>query len=350
MFGNTLFDYAEPTGGDGDGGMSDYEKRLLELEKQNAALKNQQTAATTTTTSPIPYRLMAEGGIMNAMDDDVRQQLFLGGVAKGIKKVVKGATRAVKKIAKSKVGKAALLGAGLYGLGGGSFFGKTLPGLAQQTSMGGNPIFNFANIIPNIKNYALGSVLKDGTLTKGFLGAGGKLTSGGAAKGILALSALPLLGIGTGDDEEEGEAYRGEGLDIASIRRNPYLAMQRSGSPYRLMAEGGDTEDAEPVAKKTMPLLDMGGMEKDYREEGGFVPIGRMEKADDVPARLSKNEFVFTAEAVRNAGEGDIDKGAEVMYNMMKNLESGGEVSKESQGLEGAKEMFQTSQRLEGVM
>ena len=92
---------------------------------------------------------------------------------------------------------------------------------------------------------------------------------------------------------------------------------------------------AEPVAK-TMPLLDMGGKEKDYRETGGFVDMGRMEKADDVPARLSKNEFVFTADAVRNAGEGDIDKGAEVMYNMMKNLESGGEVSEESQGLEGA--------------
>ena len=43
---------------------------------------------------------MAEGGIMNAMDEDVRQQLFFGGVAKGIKKAVKGATRAVKKIAK----------------------------------------------------------------------------------------------------------------------------------------------------------------------------------------------------------------------------------------------------------
>ena len=61
-------------------------------------------------------------------------------------------------------------------------------------------------------------------------------------------------------------------------------------------------------------LLDMDGMEKDYRETGGFVEMGRMEKADDVPARLSKNEFVFTAEAVRNAGDGDIDKGAEVMY------------------------------------
>ena len=106
----------------------------------------------------------------------------------------------------------------------------------------------------------------------------------------------------------------------------------------------------EPVAKKVMPLLDMDGQEMDLRAEGGFVPIGRMEKADDVPARLSKNEFVFTAEAVRNAGEGDVDKGAEVMYNMMKNLESGGDVSEESQGLEGAREMFQTSQRLEEVI
>ena len=116
----------------------------------------------------------------------------------------------------------------------------------------------------------------------------------------------------------------------------------------KFMAEGGSMK--EPVAKKTMPLLDMDGKEMDLREDGGFVPIGRMEKADDVPARLSKNEFVFTADAVRNAGEGNVDKGAEVMYNMMKNLEAGGEVSEESQGLEGAKKMFQTSQRLEEVL
>jgi hypothetical protein len=115
------------------------------------------------------------------------------------------------------------------------------------------------------------------------------------------------------------------------------------------LAEGG-MPSKEPVAKKVMPLLDMDGMEKDYRAEGGFVPLGRMEKADDVPARLSKNEFVFTADAVRNAGEGDVDKGAEVMYNMMKNLESGGEISEESQGLDGAREMFQTSQRLGEVI
>ena len=94
-------------------------------------------------------------------------------------------------------------------------------------------------------------------------------------------------------------------------------------------------------------LMDLGGMEKDYREEGGFVPIGGQEKADDVPARLSKNEFVFTADAVRAAGGGDIDKGAEIMENLMDNLEAGGKVSEESQGLEGARGMFANAQQLE---
>ena len=51
------------------------------------------------------------------------------------------------------------------------------------------------------------------------------------------------------------------------------------------------------------------------------MPIGRAEKADDVPARLSKNEFVFTADAVRAAGGGNIDKGADKMYATMKKLE-----------------------------
>ena len=97
-------------------------------------------------------------------------------------------------------------------------------------------------------------------------------------------------------------------------------------------------------------LMDLGGMEKDYRQEGGFVPLGGEEKADDVPARLSKNEFVFTADAVRSAGGGDIDAGAEVMENVMNNLEQGGQISEESQGLEGARDMFATAQRLEGVM
>ena len=109
-------------------------------------------------------------------------------------------------------------------------------------------------------------------------------------------------------------------------------------------AQGGRINRAEGG------IMDLGGMEKDYRAEGGFVPIGREEKADDVPARLSVNEFVFTADAVRNAGGGDIDQGAKVMENMMKHLEAGGQVSEESQGLGGAREMFATSERLSEVI
>jgi hypothetical protein len=65
-----------------------------------------------------------------------------------------------------------------------------------------------------------------------------------------------------------------------------------------------------------------GVKELDYRKTGGFVPIGVKEKADDVPAMLSKNEFVFTADAVRGAGDGSVKKGAQRMYDTMKKLES----------------------------
>jgi len=112
-----------------------------------------------------------------------------------------------------------------------------------------------------------------------------------------------------------------EAIDIA---KKMLQDVQNQGNAHggRIGAAGGGI----------MPLLDMGGMEKDYRQDGGFVPIGRKEKADDVPARLSKNEFVFTADAVKAAGGGDIDEGAQRMYNVMKNLEAGGEISEQSQG------------------
>ena len=317
--------YGNPlnTGNDGGGAdiMSDYERRLLELEKQNAALKEQATTPTTTQ-NPFAYRFMADGGIMNAdivggmMDgnmDEMGRQMY------GLGKLVKKVTRGVKKIVKSPIGKIAL-GAAAFKFG--------MPFLKSE---------GFKNFFlkDKLKGFALDNLSKKGLMT-----------------GIGALSALPF--IFQGDEEEEYDPYRGPDIDIANIRSDPYAAM---GQAYRFAADGGITRpgyqeggDAEPVAKKTMPLIDMDGKEKDYRETGGFVDMGRMERADDVPARLSKNEFVFTADAVRNAGEGDIDKGAEVMYNMMKNLEAGGEVSEESQGLEGARNMFQTSQRLGEVI
>ena len=239
----------------------------------------------------------AEGGIMNL--EQAREGYKLG-------KLVKKITRSVKKIAKSPVGKAALLYGG-YQLG------------KMPIGDGGSLFDRGASFFRNME--------------------GGDRLGLAAAAGLVA---APFLF----KEEEEDQPDFGEGpklpAPIKDIRANyrNYLAPA-------FLAEGGKPE---PVAKKTMPLLDMGGKEMDLRDEGGFVPIGRMEKADDVPARLSKNEFVFTADAVRNAGDGNVDKGAEVMYNMMKNLEAGGEVSEESQGLEGARKMFQTSQRLGEVI
>ena len=70
-----------------------------------------------------------------------------------------------------------------------------------------------------------------------------------------------------------------------------------------------------------------GVTELDLRETGGFIPpVGVKEKADDIPAMLANNEFVFTADAVRGMGAGDVNKGAQRMYDMMKKLEKGGRV------------------------
>ena len=282
------------------------------------------------------------GGIMDL--ESGRQMYFLG-------KLVKKATRAVKKVAKSPVGKAALLYFGgkalMGGMKGSSFFGKG-PGSAFVKMFVAN------NTMPGFENLStakMGGFLDSLGLTKGY-GSMMPTISGG----ILAASALPLLMGQKEEEDNNDDYYKTNSLNIADIRNNPYnfLSARNQGSRFAadggLMRTGYAEGSKEPVAKKTMPLLDMDGQEMDLREEGGFVPLGRMERADDVPARLSKNEFVFTADAVRNAGEGDVDKGAEVMYNMMKNLESGGEVSEESQGLDGAREMFKTSQRLEEVI
>ena len=295
------------------------------------------------------------GGIMDL--ESGRQMYFLG-------KLVKKATRAVKKVAKSPIGKAALLyfGAGALGnLAGGSGLGGMFRGAMSPSKFLARS--KLSNIFSGegAKNILFGGQKLMGNAAKdnfvdfsGILGSGGKFSIGkGLTLGFGLPLALDLMGVGKDDDKKMDldEYYRTQGINIADIRNNPYNYL---ADRFRV-ADGGrinyqEGGDAEPVAKKTMPLLDMDGKEKDYRETGGFVDMGRMERADDVPARLSKNEFVFTADAVRNAGEGDIDKGAEVMYNMMKNLEAGGEVSEESQGLEGARKMFQTSQRLGEVL
>ena len=85
--------------------------------------------------------------------------------------------------------------------------------------------------------------------------------------------------------------------------------------PPEAAAQGGI------IGLKHGGMLNFGGREMDLRT-GGFVPIGRKERADDVPARLSKNEFVMTADAVRAAGGGSVNKGAQRMYDVMNKLEA----------------------------
>jgi hypothetical protein len=323
----------------------------------------------------------------------------------GLGKLVKKAFKGVKKIVKSPIGKAALLGGlGMYGMGAGPFSGLKGAGFLKGM-MGGKmlpPSMGF-------KSKGLG-----GFFTKGlgrFLNPwssgkfSGKHAFGLGAAGLIAAPFLQkAMGYGPYEEsEEEGPDWSqtpGSILNIRNMARqqDPSLAFLPSsnyttGGFYAAdggragLLNGGEAGEAqmEQMLRAeylkyrnkggTMPyeqfkilvmkqaqqgqtpnqmmaanggrigaqeggMMDMGGMEKDYREEGGFVPIGGEERADDVPARLSKNEFVFTADAVRNAGGGDIDRGSEVMQNMMDNLEQGGEISEESQGLEGGEEIM----------
>ena len=117
-------------------------------------------------------------------------------------------------------------------------------------------------------------------------------------------------------EDELGRELTNEEYDEAGK-----LAYELLGVPG--LAKGGRVNLAlgtRPTAQES----GLGGLpiEADMRYTGGFMPYGAKEKADDVPARLSKNEFVFTADAVRAAGGGSVQKGAQKMYNTMKQLEA----------------------------
>ena len=88
--------------------------------------------------------------------------------------------------------------------------------------------------------------------------------------------------------------------------------MKYKPNPKQKKAEGGIMNAAPGMPD---------GMQVDGRN-GTFIPMGVKEKADDVPAMLSKNEFVMTADAVRGMGGGNVEVGAQRMYDLMNNLEA----------------------------
>ena len=264
----------------------------------------------------------------------MQQPRQMYGLGSFVKKAVKGVTKGIKSIAKSDLGKAALLAAGAYGLGGGTFFGKSLPFLKQA---GG---FSLGNILPNVggimglksgENALLGNTLKvgaAGSLLGAVLGGMGEEEQGsiGGERNIGALRTRLT------------KAYQELGYDQSEIPGLVEADLAEYTSGAGAYAEGGRVNYAMGSPEENaiqasgimgLPLNEnpAGVTELDLRETGGFIPpVGVKEKADDIPAMLSNNEFVMTADAVREFGDGDVNKGAERMYAMMKKLENGGRV------------------------
>jgi len=377
-------------------------------------------------------QLYMGGGIMNAMP---REQF---GIGSSLKKLGKKAVGAVKDIASSDLGKAALLAAGTYYAGGGNLFG------AQRAGMSG---FKFANL-PGAGFFAKPGVSPltrsaqevglPGTRFGKFLsGAKDAITGSGnlgkfAALGAVSTFLTSTLGMSEEQAEEEvardpskylslyyknlnPQASEEEVQEFVTTNTSEYAEGGRIGyalggnelppdpttpvNPFKpkpigpvlpnkemasneisidkiemLIKRGADNDlikeftgasdgvinqirDAmerknkagggimnrmnyalgDTASQNAMQAAGIEGLpirqnpkgvkELDLRDNGGFIPpVGIKEKEDDIPAMLSNNEFVFTADAVRGMGDGDVELGAQRMYDQMKMLEAGGKV------------------------
>ena len=278
----------------------------------------------------------AYGGIMNSTTG--RRAYGLGSVFKSVGKAVKGVAKGVKKFAKSDLGKAAILAGVGFGIPGTSF-----GGLFGRASFGGaaKGLFGHSGIGPTFSALK-GSMFPGATeATDAVLSKKAKGTLASFAIGSLgsaALSAAEAGGLDTSDpnaqvDLESLQSYLSTGyknLNPNATDEEVNLFVQENTSEYRAMggrigyAMGSDelVEQASGIEGLPININSRGIKELDLRKTGGFVPpVGVKEKADDIPAMLSNNEFVFTADAVRAAGGGSVDKGAQIMYDTMKRLE-----------------------------
>ena len=262
-----------------------------------------------------------------AMADGGRVQYGLGSLVKSIKKGVKGVVKGVKE--NPLLALAALNFAPALIPGGKAMF------FGGKSSMFGNPL----------------SLLNLSGATKGPEAALDALKVGGAGAVITGLLAAKERQPGESDmDFAQRTAQVKDQLDVQFRRLYPQggnesdedydirISALVEGAddqtvPVGNMADGGRVmrafgsdklvELASGIDGLPININPKGVKELDLRETGGFIPpVGVKEKADDIPAMLSNNEFVFTADAVRAAGGGSVNKGAQRMYDLMKNLES----------------------------
>ena len=299
--------------------MDENEREFMRLVEEFMERGFNQQEAIEEARETLEKKSMAYGG---------RAQYGLGSLVKGVKKAVKGIVKGVKDnplLAAAAINFAPMLLPG----------GKPLFGLGLTEGRFGNPL-SLLNLSGDKKGKgAFMDALKIGGV-------------GGSIAGLLANM-----------EQQEGETNQEFGQRKARVRDQLTVQFKRlnpqnegeSDQEYALrinamvesaddstipvgeMADGGRVmrafgsdelvEKASGIEGLPINVNSKGVKELDLRETGGFIPpVGVKEKADDIPAMLSNNEFVMTADAVRAAGGGSVNKGAQRMYDLMKNLES----------------------------
>ena len=265
-------------------------------------------------------QLREGGGIMGAVP---REKFFLGKIARAAKKAVKKVAGGIGDIVSSDFGKAALAGAALYF--GGPKIMKGIQGLGPL------PDFLTGKTAKTLAIGAAGSLL-GGLMAKAQEGdeeAIAATRNVDSLKTYLRQGYRNLKSFVKEDGSEDVEALEAQvNRDVSEYTSGAGGYAQGGRIGYALGDSASDNA-MQAAGIEGLPVRQnpRGVKELDLRETGGFIPpVGIKEKEDDIPAMLSNNEFVFTADAVRGMGEGDVNKGAQRMYNMMKTLEAGGRV------------------------
>ena len=264
-----------------------------------------------------------------------RQLYGLGSLVKSVTKGIKGAVKGVAKTVK----KNPLLAAAAF-----NFAPMLIPGGASTFLGGSKAMFG----LPSLS----GIFSKEGAAGKFF---GGEKTLGKTAAMFAGGSLLGGLASAAESGDEEAVAATRDVNALRSYLEKGYRNLNYSEDEIPALVESDVAEYTQDMARgmanggrigyafgnkpeqnaieaagiMNLPLNQnpAGVTELDLRETGGFIPpVGVKEKADDIPAMLANNEFVFTADAVRGMGDGNVNKGAQRMYDMMKKLEKGGRV------------------------
>ena len=204
----------------------------------------------------------------------------------------------------------------------------------QTTYQSRLPMESFGITPPPVKAMAQGGMMNDAegilsiklTPREGYL-LGNLVAGSGVATPVEGGQNINISGGGLGGMiakliQQNPQMFRPQGTSSSTSSMADFIDIDpKDGIDDRTQRANGGRMDYAMGSEIPVRQNQGGVSELDLRAKGGYIPVGIKEKADDVPAMLSKNEFVFTADAVRGAGNGSINKGAQKMYKLMKSLE-----------------------------